>query len=188
MGSISAAHGLRAVGKIGQNDDTGALTTYSVAVGNATAINQGDLVKLVVGGTIEKDTLTTSGKPIGVAHSFEYVDASGNKQFAHSIPASTAGIVKVYDDPNEVFAVQGDETLALTAKGANAAVVQGSPANGFSGQRLDSSTAAATATLPLRIVGFLGGDDGGEVGTTYPELLVKINTHFTAQATGNALA
>jgi len=84
-----------------------------------------------------------------------------------------------------VFQIQSDETLAQTALGNNAAIVQtaGSTAIGNSKNALDGSTINTTSTLPLRIVAFVDGPDSA-VGDAYTDVVVKFNNHQLTTATG----
>ncbi len=107
---------------------TGKVQHIKIASAYGTAIFYGDFVKLVTAGTIEKDTGTTSLTPIGIFLGCKYTDPSTNQMtFNQTWPASTAasdaaGYVLI--DPNVLFQMQGDGTLAQTGLGANFAVVQ----------------------------------------------------------------
>jgi len=85
-------------------------------------------------------------------------------------------VAYVIDDPSVVFQMQADDTLAQTALGNNAAVVQtaGSTDIGNSKNAVDASSIATTNTLPVRILGFVDGPDSA-VGDAYTDVLVKFN-------------
>ena len=82
----------------------------------------------------------------------------------------------VLDDPDVVLRMQGDGSLAQTALGNNVAVIQtaGSTTIGRSKNAVDSSTAATTNTLPLRIVEFVDGPTS-TVGDTYTDVIARWN-------------
>jgi hypothetical protein len=84
----------------------------------------------------------------------------------------------VCDDPNILFEIQADGSVNDDDLAANAALVQGAlnATLGISRVSLDISTAATTASLPIRIVDWKGGYDGDEKGTAYPIMLCKFNT------------
>ena len=162
--------------------------TFNLVDGYTTAIYFGDVVKMSTDGVIQKDTGTTTLTPYGVAVGFSYVDPSlgywNNQQYW---PASTTTgystgplrpSIKVVDNPNAVFMIQADATVAQTALGANAAIVQtaGTSVFGKSLNALSASSVNTTDTLPLRIVG-IAEIPNNAWGDTYPILLVKFNNH-----------
>jgi len=83
--------------------------------------------------------------------------------------------------------MQSDEALIQSDLGNNVGVVQtaGSTDIGRSKNALDGSTAATTATLPLRIVEFVNGPDSA-VGDAFTDALVFFNfgDHQYRQHTG----
>jgi hypothetical protein len=81
-----------------------------IASGYATGIFYGDLVKRVTGGTIEKDTGTTTATPCGVFLGCTFTSSStGQVQFqqfypaSQSIAAGTKIFAYVADDPDTLF-------------------------------------------------------------------------------------
>ena len=119
-----------------------------------------------------------------------YTDPNTNqKTFSQYFPASTAAddiSAYVMDDPNLLMQMQGDDSLAQTTLGNNVAVVQtaGSTSIGRSKNAVDSSTAATTNTLPLRIVEFVDGPDS-TVGDSFTDVIVKFNAgHLMDNTTG----
>ena len=169
---------------------SGKVRHYKIANAYGTAIFYGDFVKLVNTGTVEKDTGTTTMTPIGVFVGVSYTDPNTNqKTFSQYFPASTAAddiSAYVMDDPNLLMQMQGDDSLAQTTLGNNVAVVQtaGSTSIGRSKNAVDSSTAATTNTLPLRIVEFVDGPDS-TVGDSFTDVIVKFNAgHLMDNTTG----
>ena len=138
---------------------------------NSTRICYGDIVKLVDNGTttVHKDTGTTSATPIGIFLGCRYDVSTSQLTFSQqwSGAAHTSGMAYVADDPNILFAVQADGTVNDDDLGANVALVQPTSSSTFGMSRagIDISTTATTASLPVRIVDFLGGHDGDEKGT-----------------------
>jgi hypothetical protein len=178
---------------------THGIRLYKIASGYATGIYNGDLVKLVVGGTIEKYAGTTgatgdTAAPVGVFVGCEYEDTAMGLLHRQYWPASTTPKANttawayVVDDPDALFEIQADDTLGQNAIGTNAAVVQGagSTATGNSGIALDASTINSTATLPLRIVDYVKRPGFSELGDAKTDVIVRINTHFNRATTGNA--
>lgn len=96
-------------------------------------------------------------------------------------PADTEAVIMVCDDPNVVFKVQEDSAggaLAATSVGLNAEIVlthAGDTTTGISGVELDSSTAATTAGLALKVLR-LSANHGNVIGTN-ADWDVLINDH-----------
>lgn len=183
MSATAAPFGLRPVGNLGGTYN-GSFRQYPILSSESTRICFGDLVKLTDAGTtttIQKDTGTTSATPIGIFMGCRYTDLStGQTQFTQvwSGAAHTNGMVYVMDDPNVLFEIQADGSVNDDDIAANAALVQGTSnaTLGISRVSLDISTAANTASLPIRIVDFKGGFDGDEKGTSFPIMVCKFNT------------
>lgn len=180
MSDTSAPYGFRPVKLIGGQPYAGSTRQIKIASGYSTNIFNGDAVKLVAAGTVEKDTGTNAMTPVGIFVGCSYTDPSLNyKVFRQYWPASTTAsdaVAYVVDDPDAVFQIQADASVAQAGLGANYAVVQGSgsTATGNSGVSLDASTAATTNTLPVRVIGFVDGPDS-EVGDDYTDVYVKWN-------------
>jgi len=165
------------------------ITTYDTAIFN------GDFVKLVANGTIEKDAGTATLAAVGVFLGCAYTDpTSGQMTFSDQWPAlnaATDAVAYVLDDPNVVFQMQADDGTGLynTDRGLNAAVVQtaGSTSIGKSKNSLDRSSTNTTLTLPLRIIDFVDGPKslrpkGTTVSDAYPDVIVKFNAASTFTA------
>ena len=158
---------------------TGKVRHMSIASGYGTAIFYGDFVKLVAAGTVEKSAITTSvvAGTVGIFVGCSYTDPSTNQlTFNQQFPASTAAsdiMAYVVDDPDLVFRMQGDGSIAQTGLGNNVSLVStaGSTSIGRSKNAVDASTIATTNTLPARIVEFVDGPSS-TVGDTYTDFLV----------------
>ena len=78
--TIDRPYGLKPVNLIGGQVFAGATRQLVIAnttgTGYGTSIFYGDLVKIVSGGTIEKDTGTTTATPCGVFLGCQYVSAA----------------------------------------------------------------------------------------------------------------
>ena len=191
MASSATPMGAEPVGCISSGGSfTGKVRHYKIASNYGTAIFYGDFVKIVSSGTVEKDTGTTACTPIGVFVGVSYTDPNTNqKTFSQTYPASTvASDISAYvvDDPYLEMQMQGDASLAQTTLGNNVAVVQtaGSTTIGRSKNAVDSSTAATTNTLPLRIMEFVDGPDSS-VGDSFTDVIVKFNVgHQLDNTTG----
>jgi len=157
---------------------------YGIASGYATSIFNGDAVKLVTGGTVERDTFDAAMTPIGVFVGCSFTDPSTEqKTFKQYYPASTvasdieAYVVDATDVLFKVAVVSSGTTigdLAITDIGANVAGVDntGSTITGNSKCAI-SDTSATTNTLPFRIVSLVEETKNASGG--YTEALVKWN-------------
>ena len=191
MSVTAAPYGAIPIGTLSSSGSfTGKVRAIGIVTTYAVAIFKGDFVKLVTGGTIEKDTGTTTLTPIGIFLGCSYTDpTTGQFQTAVQWPADNAAtdaVGYVLDDPMVLFQMQGDATLALTARGANSAIVQtaGNTKFGVSKNAFDSSEIANTATLPLRIVDFVDGPDSAIM--VHGSAKCAIDTHLVRLAKAKA--
>lgn len=191
MSTTAAPYGLRPVNLIGGQPYAGSTRLIKVASG-ATAMYFGQPVTILDTGTVSPATVTTSVPATGVVGVFvgcTYTDPNLNipvyKQYWPSV-AVTDAFAYVVDDPDIVMQVQADDTIAQTALGANISLnaFSGSTSTGNSTTSADVAGINVTATLPLRIVGFVNGPDSA-VGDTYTDILVKWNA---PNVTGSVVA
>lgn len=191
MATSATPHGFRPVGLLGGGSWSDSVRHMKVTNSYGTSIFYGDVLKVVAAGTVEKDTGTTAMTPVGIFVGCSYTDPSTSQPtYSQMWTASTVATdiqAYVIDDPNVVFQAQGDATLAQTALGNNVAVVQtaGSTSIGHSKNAIDSSTIAATKTLPVRILGFIDGPNSA-VGDSFTDVLCKFNSG--GDATGDSCA
>ena len=191
--SVAAPYGLVPVRMVNGSPYNGAMRHYKIASGYNTAIFNGDAVKLVTGGTVERDAADAAMTPIGVFLGCSYTDPDMGLVFRNSYPAGTVAddiTAFVCDNTDVLFKVAivssgttiGD--MAQTDVGANVAMVDntGVTATGKS-QIAASDTSATTNTLPLRIVGLVEETKNASGG--YTEALVKWNAgHALSSTTG----
>ena len=182
--TVDGPYGLLPVKLLSGSPYSGVTRQYRIASGFATDIFYGDAVKLVTGGTVERDTFDAAMTPIGVFLGCTFTDPSTSQiTFKQYWPASTvASDAKAYvcDATNVLFkaAVVSSGTtigdLAITDIGANVAGVDntGSTVTGNSKSAISDSS-ATTATLPFRIVDLVEETKNSSGGFT--EALVKWN-------------
>ena len=186
MANIDKAFGLRPIGNLSA---TGAQKQYGyqIADNQAGTIFQGDLVVLT-GGFISRFLPASHTAAVGVFNGCNYNDpTTGKPTFSNFYPGSvniTSGQISadVLDDPNQLFIVQCDASIAATDIGKNADVIGtgGSTTNGISTMELNSATLANTAALNLKVVG-LYNDVNNAFGTN-AVVVVKINEHVYGSA------
>lgn len=203
MSTTLAPNGLRPSNLIGGQSDSSSTRMYKMKANDTGPIFYGDPVIIVSSGsdrgliqrfntTTTTTTVTAAATMIGVFLGCKYTDPVSLrpewKQFyPGSINASDI-YAFVLDDPDALFEVQADATIAQTRLGCNASLIQtaaNSTATGSSGVALQASSVASTATLPLRIVDFVQSPDNA-VGDTYTRVIVRLNTHALRTTTGTA--
>ena len=182
--TVDAPYGLKPINLIGGQVFAGATRQIPIASGYATNLLNGDVVKLVNDGTLEKDAGTTTATPVGVFLGCRYTDPNlGYELYSQYYPANTVAsdIVAYVADATELLfkaAVVSSGTtigdLAQTDIGANVAGVDntGDSASGNSRGAI-SDTSATTNTLPFRIVGLVEETKNSSGG--YTEAYVKWN-------------
>ena len=176
---------------------TGEANLYEIAAGDTSATMVGDIVMLsdqdatdsyAAVERIAASGVITAGYAVGVVVGFVVSPTDLNTPQYRA--ASTKRFALVADAVDLIMEVEEDSTggsIALASiglnSGANCAV--GSTVTGASGMLLDSSSVAATATLPLRLVGLSRRADNAQ-GTS-AKWYVAWNLHqfaVTAVATG----
>ena len=193
MSLTATPFGARPVGTVVGSPYQGKVTHYKIKNAYATSIFYGDVVKWGDDNpntTIQKDTGTTALTPIGVFLGCAYTDPSTgqftpNQMFTASIAADDI-VAYVATDPFVLMQMQCNGSADQDDLGKNCNIVQtaGSTAIGTSKNTVGISTAATTATLPLKIVDFVDGPDS-EVGDAYTDVLVMFNVgHQLLNTTG----
>lgn len=186
--TVSAPYGLVPVNLIGGQVYAGAVREIPIASGYAANVFNGDVVKMVAAGTIEKDTGTATATPIGVFMGCSFTDADRgyvNSNYWPTGQVAADAVAYVADDPSlcmKVALVSGTTVIAPYTRaelvGANAPLVQnaGSTANGRSKVAIDGSGATTTKSLPMRIIDLVEEttDSNGE----YTECIVIWNTSY----------
>lgn len=176
MANVDGAFGLQPIQKDAK------VTKYTVKAGTS-KIHMGTPVLMDALGTV--DIAAVTGNLVGVAMGF--FDGDGFPQSYYPGDSDATYTVMVADDPTQEFIVQEDSVggaLALTDIGLNsdAAAGTGNDSTGRSAWELDSSKAATTNTLQLRILRLHDVLDNA-VGDN-AIWVVRINAHFQAQTTG----
>ena len=186
--TVSAPYGLKPVNLIGGQVFAGSTRLMQIASGYATNIFYGDLVQRVAGGTIEKDTGTTTATPCGIFLGVSFTNAStGQIQQQQYYPASqqvksgTQIFAVVADDPDTLFQVVSCSSgttvagMGISAIGNNIELIQnaGSTTTGNSTVAINEGTQATTSSLPIRIIDVVRETATG--ADTFVEFIVKIN-------------
>ena len=168
---------------------------YRIASGYATAIFQGDMVKMVTGGGIERVAAGDGGLVLGVFNGCFYTDpTTGKPTYSNSYPGSVAAsdiMANVIDSPDATFEIQADAAFPVADLAGNFDIVDQSPVgdttSGTSRMELDVTTGATTATLPLKAIDISQDPENSDVSAANTNVIVKINNHlFSAGTVGLA--
>jgi len=183
MATTAAPYGLRPVNLIGGQPFAGSTRMFKINNAYSSNIFYGQAVSVNTAGVVIAEAGTSNVATTGVVGVFvgcTYTDPNLKyKIFRQYWPASTVATdaqAYVVDDPDVVMQIQADDAVAQTALGANIGfnAVSGNVDTGNSTVSADAATLAVTATLPLRIVGFVESPDSA-VGDAKTDLLVKWN-------------
>ena len=195
MSSVSRINGFRPV-KTNVGPYTGQANVYFVPASDASVIMVGDAVKFLGDAraatgvpTVTRVSAATD-IPVGVVVGILF-SGMGDAQNVPPVNDLNTPIYRrtltdryllVADDPNLIYEVQlagaGPAAATVTAAvGLNGqfTVTAGSTVSGASGMQLDSAGQAATATLPLKIVGIPNRPDNVP-GDAFISYYVKLNS------------
>jgi len=191
MANVAEKYGLRPVRKLDGSPFINAQNRYRIASGYATAIFQGDLVKPVTGGGIERAVAATSDRVIGVFNGVFYTDPTTQKPtFKNYYPGGVAAsdiIANVIDDPSVVYSIDSDGAFAVADIFKNFAITTatGSTLTGISEVQMDFSVSGLTTSgTVLQAIDVSQDTQNDTVGSANVDVLVRINNHFYSQGTG----
>jgi hypothetical protein len=183
MASTATPYGLRPVNLIGGQPYAGSTRLFKINNAYAANIFYGQPVSVNSSGVVIADTGTSNVAATGVVGVFvgcTYTDPNLKykifKQYWPTGTVATDAYAYVVDDPDVVMQVQADDAVTQASLGANIgfSTFAGDTNTGNSETSADAASINTTATLPLRIVGFVDGPES-EVGDAYTDLLVKWN-------------
>ena len=193
MATTAAPYGLRPVNLIGGQPYAGSTRLFKINNAYAANIFYGQPVSVNASGVVIAETGTSNVAATGVVGVFvgcTYTDPNLKykvfKQYWPTGTVATDAFAYVVDDPDVVMQAQAGGSLTQADLGANIALgtSSGDTNTGNSTTPLASS-ASQTATLPLRIVGFVSGPDSA-VGDAYTDVLVKWNAPAAVSSNANA--
>ena len=191
MSNQDAAFGLR---PIKTSTSSQRQNRYRIASAYNTTIFQGDMVKAVTGGGIERVVAGATGPILGVLNGCSFVDTSGNIVFSNRWPADTVAtdiFANVIDDPSATFEIQANAAFPVASLFGNFDLVDQSPVgtttSGNSHMELAVSTQATTAGLCFKAIDISQDPENSDVSSTNTNVIVKINNHlFSAGTAGLA--
>ncbi|MDB9996615.1 hypothetical protein OAE49_06320 [Gammaproteobacteria bacterium] len=194
MANQDAAFGLRLSRSGNGSDLIGMQNKYRIAANYGTSIFQGDIVKAVTGGGVERIAAGNTDFVLGVFNGCRYTDpTTGKETFSNFYPASTnAADIEAFiiDAPHAQYEIQADAAFPVADLFGNFDIVDataGSTASGTSRTEIDVTTGATTAGLPLKAIDISTDPENSDVGSANTNVIVVINNHlFSAGTTGLA--
>jgi len=194
MANQDAAFGLRLSRSGNGSDLIGMQNKYRVAANYGTSIFQGDIVKAVTGGGVERIAAGNTDLVLGVFNGCRYTDpTTGKETFSNFYPASTnAADIEAFiiDAPHAQYEIQADAAFPVADLFGNFDIVDasaGSTVSGTSRTEIDVTTGATTAGLPLKAIDISTDPENSDVSSANTNVIVVINNHlFSAGTTGLA--
>jgi hypothetical protein len=194
MANQDAAFGLRLSRSGNGSDLIGMQNKYRIAANYGTSIFQGDIVKAVTGGGVERIVAGATDLVLGVFNGCRYTDpTTGKETFSNFYPASTnAADIEAFiiDAPHAQYEIQADAAFPVADLFGNFDIVDasaGSTVSGTSRMEIDVTTGATTAGLPLKAIDISTDPENSDVGSANTNVIVVINNHlFSAGTTGLA--
>ena len=185
--TVDAPYGLEAINSVDGKPYAGAIRQIPITASYGTAIYNGDIVKLVTGGTVEKSAIganVTAQPTLGVFVGCQYVNTQSQTVQAQYYPTGvTSAVAYVVLDPQAAFKVAvttaGNTSVVTSVTravvGTNMEIATGSGSNisGNSGLSVVSGSAANTALLPVRVIDVV--PETAVNATNFREVIVKMN-------------
>jgi len=191
MANTAEKYGLRPVRKLDGSPFINAQNRYRIAANYGTPIYQGDLVKPVTGGGIQRAVADTSDLVVGVFNGVFYTDPTTQKPTWKNYSPGTVNasdiVATVVDDPDVVYSVDSDGAFAVADIFKNFAITTatGNTLSGISEVQMDYSVSGLTVSgTVLQAIDISQDTNSSTAGSVNVDVLVRINNHFYAQGTG----
>jgi hypothetical protein len=198
--TVSAPYGFEAINRVDGMPYAGAIRQIPITSAYGTAIYNGDVVKLVVGGTVEKSAIgdNVEAQPtLGVFVGCQYVNSSSQLVQAQYYPTGvTSAVAFVVLDPQAAFkaavTTSGNTSVVTSVTravvGTNMAIATGSGSNatGNSGLSVISGSAANAVILPVRVIDVV--PETAVNATNFREVIVKLNQPQLEVTLGNSVS
>jgi hypothetical protein len=195
--TVSAPYGFQPINRVDGMPYAGAIRQIPITASYGTAIYNGDVVKLVTGGTVEKSAIganVTAQPTLGVLVGCQYVNSSGQTVQAQYYPTGvTSAVAYVVLDPQAAYKVavttSGNTsvvtyvTRAVVGTNMEIATGAGNATTGDSGLSVVSGSAANTAILPVRVIDVV--PETALNATAFTEVIVKFNQPQLEVTLGN---
>jgi hypothetical protein len=158
--------------------DRATVLADGIPSGYATNLLKGQPVALNTSGVIIAATAGSAYQ--GAFAGVEFTDTTGRRRVSNYWPASTTGtaiVVYYYSDPNIVYDIQADGSLAQTSIGDQANftnITAGSTTTGLSACTISTTLAGTSAVGDMRIIGLSNGVDNAW-GDAYVVVQVQVS-------------
>jgi len=160
--------------------DRAVALTDGIASGYSSSLLKGQPVALNSSGVIIAATAGSAYQ--GAFAGVEWTDTTGRRRVSNYWPASTAYVTGscvayYYSDPNIVYDIQADGSLAQTSIGDQANftnITAGSTTTGLSAATISTTLAGSSAVGDMRIIGLYNGVDNAW-GDAYTTVQVQIS-------------
>lgn len=182
MSTVAAPYGLRPIQLLGsQSFNGGVIREVPMTVNSAVAVGLGDVIQIGNASAGQPQAIaatptTASAGIMGVCVGVSFIDpVLKQQQFANTLPANavTAGytniIIRVCDDPDQLYQLQSAGSVASTVRGKFCAL-ENFGVGTYGNSTVRGSTPANTTTLAMRIVDF-----ASTPGDAFTDLIVKFN-------------
>jgi len=199
MANIDAAFGLRPYKMLGAGANTNGMMTFKIqtagTAGTASVIYQGSPVIPLANGLVDIVGAANGGTValLGAFMGCEYIALDGTPTFTNkwpgtaSVKSGTEATCTIAAHPDQLFLINCDAAATQAAVNANAnfaTATSGDATSGISSAELAVSTAATTATLNMRIVGYEDSPSNDDATVAGRLAIVKLNNHFYNTSTG----
>ena len=188
MANQDAAFGLRPLKTLGQADDSTGMSSHKIEPGDASILYQGSMAVGKNTGYVDiSGTADTTN--VGAFWGTFYIDPTTLKPtfknyYPGSVTPPSSGAVEafVYDNPQQLFEVQSDNTAASAQTDVFMCAdlnspTTGSTTNGVSSMELGDSTLSATAAV-LKIIGVSRDPANSDLTAANVNWRVMIDQHL----------
>ena len=188
MANQDAAFGLRPLKTLGQADDSTGMSSHKIVPGDASLLYQGSMAIGVATGYVDI-AAAASPTAVGAFWGTFYVDPTTLKPtyknyYPGGITPPSSGAIEafVYDNPQQLFEIQSDNTGASAQTDVFmcadlSSPTGGSTTNGVSSAELGDSTLSTTAAM-LKIIGVSRDPANSDLTAANVNWRVMIDQHL----------
>ena len=188
MANQDAAFGLRPLKTLGQADDSTGMSSHKILPGDASLLYQGSMAIGVATGYVDISAAASTTN-VGAFWGTFYIDPTTLKPTYKNyypggitLPSSGAIEAFVYDNPQQLFEIQSDNTGASAQTDVFmcadlSSPTGGSTTNGVSSAELGDSTLSATAAV-LKIIGVSRDPANSDLTAANVNWRVMIDQHL----------
>jgi hypothetical protein len=188
MANQDAAFGLRPLKTVGQADDSTGMSSYNITPGEASVLYQGSMAIGVAAGYVDISGAASTTN-LGAFWGTFYIDPTTLKPtfknyYPVGITPPSSGAVEafVYDNPQQLFEVQSDNTAASAQTDVFmcadlSSPTGGSTTNGVSSTELADATLSTTAAV-LKIIGVSRDPANSDLTAANVNWRVMIDQHL----------